>query len=89
MQHCLPTHDSMCLESFITHAITCYHMESKTFFGTYPVRSLNGRGEMGIHLPAIFTGMYGIYSEDNGEIITLIRMGNRKKKVNQIDGESP
>ena len=50
------------------------------FFGTYPIRSLNGRGEMGIHIPSIFTGEYGIYSEDNGETITLIRMGDRRIK---------
>ena len=52
----------------------------KTFFGTYPIRSLNGRGEMGIHMPSIFTGEYGIYSEDNGETITLVRMGDRSRK---------
>jgi len=55
-------------------------MERKTFFGTYPIRSLNGRGEMGIHMPSIFTGEYGIYSEDNGETIMLVRMGDRGSK---------
>jgi hypothetical protein len=55
--------------------------KSKTFFGTYPVRMLNGRKEMGIHIPSIFTGEYGIYSEDNGETITLVRMGERREKI--------
>ena len=75
-----PTHAGTCFGRFITHANTCNHMERKTFFGTYPVRLLNGRSEMGIHIPSIFTGMYGIYTEDNGETITLIRMGDRRIK---------
>ena len=70
----------MCLERFIPHANTGYHMEGKTFFGVYPIRSLNGRSEMGIHIPSIFTGEYGIYSEDNGETITLVRMGDRRPR---------
>jgi hypothetical protein len=45
------------------------------YYGTYPIRNI-GR-EQGIHMPAMFSGEYSIFSSDGGKSIILIRQGDR------------
>jgi hypothetical protein len=52
-------------------------MGERTYHGTYPIRSL-GKGEMGIHMPAIFTGHWDIYENKDGTL-TLEKAGDKKK----------
>jgi hypothetical protein len=50
--------------------------ENAKYFGTYPIRNI-GR-EQGIHMPAMFTGDYSIFSDDEGKTILLVRQGEKE-----------
>jgi hypothetical protein len=46
------------------------------YYGTYAVRNI-GR-ERGIHMPAMFSGEYSIFSDDDGKTILLVKQGVRE-----------
>lgn len=45
------------------------------YFGTYAIRNI-GRSQ-GIQMPAMFSGDYSIFSDDNGATILLVKQGDR------------
>jgi hypothetical protein len=46
------------------------------YFGTYAVRNI-GRVQ-GIQIPAVFSGEYSVFSDDNGKTILLVKQGEKE-----------